>query len=152
MSPAVSVRVLETGDRAPVVELHRAAFDEALAFDELVLQRLFQHERAINLVAELDEALVGFASAIHGQLGARLFTIHVDEAARGKGVGKALLEEIERRLTARKARHLELYVHTENQPAIELYQGLGYEIVQEDPDRYPSLETSSGYVMRKPLR
>lgn len=147
-----TVRPLEPGDRDAVRRQHWETFGPELAFDEIVLDRLFLHEQAVNLVAEMDGQVVGYCSAIHGLHDpARLFTIHVAPEARGQGIAADLLVELERRLVARGCGRVELYVHTENEAAIGLYEDHGYEIVGEDPTRYPTLDPASGYTMAKQL-
>lgn len=149
---AVEIRELSYAGREPVKRLHRRCFSEGIALDELVLDNLFQHAHAINLVAVRDERIVGFAGAIHGARDkARLLTIHTDPDVRRAGVASALLDVLEERLRARQASAIELEVHVENQAAQRLYEDRGFEVVREDPTAYPSVEPSSGYVMRKEL-
>lgn len=149
---AVTVRPLAPDDRDAVRRQHWEVFGPELAFDAVVLDRLFLHEGAINLVAELDGQVVGYCAAIHGHHDpARLYTIHVTPDARGQGIAADLVDELGRRLSARGCGRIELYVHSENEAAIGLYESHGYEIVAEDPDRYPTLDPSSGYTMSKAL-
>lgn len=146
------IRTLEIGDREPVKALHERCFEEGMALDELVLENLFTHPHGINLVAERDGSIVGFAGVIHGaRPEARLLTIHVDPDRRREGVASALLDEVERRLRARKARTLQLEVHATNEAAQRLYRERGFEIVREDEQAYPAVEDSRGYVMAKEL-
>lgn len=142
---------MEPSDREAVGRLHEACFDE-LAFDEPVLDRVFRHANATNLVAELDEGLVGYAAALHGSRPrARLLTLQTHPEARGRGVASALLDEVLERMRARGADALELEVHVDNEAAIELYRKRGFDTVREDPTAYPSLDEPAGYVMEKPL-
>lgn len=148
----VTVRPMEPAERDDVRELHEACFDEDLAFDEIVLDRVFRHGNAIHLVAEQGDRLVGYAVGLHGSRPkARLLTIQTHPEARGEGVAGALLGDLEERLRARKARRLELEVHVDNEPAIALYEKHGFDLVSEDPTAYPSLDESAGYVMQKEL-
>lgn len=148
----LTVRPMDPGDRDAVRQLHERCFDAELAFDDLVLQRLFRHHHVINLVALLAGRTVGYAAAIHGQRPtARLLTIQSDPGARGRGVAQALLDELEERLRARGAKRLQLEVHVGNHAAISLYEKRGFETVREDPTSYPSLEEPAGYVMEKAL-
>ncbi len=149
---AATIRPLGPDDRDTVRRQHWETFGPELAFNDIVLDRLFLHEGAINLVAEIDGDVVGYCAAIHGHHDpARLYTIHVVPEARGQGIAADLVTDLERRLTARGCGRIELYVHSENEAAIGLYESQGYEIVSEDPDRYPTLEPASGYTMRKEL-
>lgn len=147
-----TVRRLEPSDRPAVRKLHEVCFQAELAFDDIVLDRVLRHQNTINLVAELDGEIVGFAAALHGSRPkARLLTIQTHPEARGRGVARSLLETVEQTVRARKARLLELEVHVDNEPAIRLYEDVGFEVEQEDPTAYPSLEETTGYVMHKPL-
>lgn len=148
----VEVRELEPHERDAVKTLHGRCFSDGMALDELVLDSLFTHPYGITLLATLDGEIVGFAGAIHGaRPKARLLTIHVDPELRRFGVATALLDALEARLVARKARILELEVHADNEAAQRLYEARGFEIVREDPNAYPSVDPSDGYVMAKPL-
>lgn len=147
----LKVRELASDEHGDVKRLHRRSFSEEMALDELVLDNLFVHPFGINLVAE-EDLIVGFAGAIHGaRPKARLLTIHTDPDRRRSGIATALLDDLEHRLRARKARTLELEVHVTNEAAQRLYEDRGFEIVREDPETYPSLEDSRGYVMAKDL-
>jgi len=146
------IRSLTPGDREAVRQLHEASFADEVAFDDIVLDRVFRHGNALNLVAKTEDGIVGFAAALHGSRPkARLLTIQTHPEARGRGVASALLAEVQRRLRARKADVLELEVHVDNEPAIELYEKRGFAIEREDPAAYPSLDTSAGYIMHKQL-
>ncbi len=148
----VDVRALEPADRDAVKALHGRCFPDAFAMDEDVLDNLFRHPYGVHLVAETDDRIVGFAGAIHGaRPDARLLTLHVDPDARRSGVASALLDELEHRLNARKARRLELEVHVDNEAAQHLYEARGFEVEREDPTAYPSVDPSTGYVMVKQL-
>ena len=150
---SLTVRRLDPTERGEVRELHEACFEDEVAFDDLVLERVFRHANAINLVATRDDETLGYAAALHGSRPkARLLTIQTHPEARGQGVAAAMLDDLEERLRARKARTLELEVHVGNEPAIALYRDRGFAVEREDPTAYPSLDNSKGYVMHKSLR
>lgn len=148
----LTVRPLAPDDREPVRKLHERCFEEQLAFDEIVLDRLFRHNHTINLVAEQGADIVGYAATIHGQRPtARLLTIQVDPEMRGHGIAQSLLAQLEERLGARGATTLQLEVHVDNEAAISLYEKCGFAKVREDPTAYPALDEPAGYVMEKQL-
>jgi ribosomal protein S18 acetylase RimI-like enzyme len=102
-----TVRELEPSERDEVRALHEACFEEGLAFNEIVLDRLFRHQHAINLVAATDDGIAAYACAIHGaRPKARLLTIQTHPKARGQGLARRLLDELETRLRARQAASL----------------------------------------------
>ena len=57
---------------------------------------------------------------------ARLYSIATHRAARGQGVGSALLDAVEQLARRRRCRALRLEVRADNAGAIRLYERLGY--------------------------
>jgi ribosomal protein S18 acetylase RimI-like enzyme len=57
---------------------------------------------------------------------ARLYSIAVDHAARGRGIAKSLLQVVERGAHSRGCARLRLEVRQDNPGAIALYEKLGY--------------------------
>ena len=53
----------------------------------------------------------------------------VDQAHRGKGVGKLLMEQAEKRAYELGCESLELKVYQSNQKALEWYQKIGYQVL-----------------------
>lgn len=86
-------------------------------------------DRAWLAVAERDGALVGSAMVLFraDSPAARLYSIAVDPAARGGGLGLALLRAGERAASARGADEMRLEVREDNAAAIALYEREGYE-------------------------
>jgi ribosomal-protein-alanine N-acetyltransferase len=84
--------------------------------------------RAVVLVARRGGVLVGSAVAFlrRGSDVVRLYSIAVDPAARGVGLGAALLAAVERRARRRGARRLRLEVRQDNPTAMALYETRGY--------------------------
>jgi ribosomal-protein-alanine acetyltransferase len=79
-------------------------------------------------VAVLDGAIAGYALVLRrsGSEVARLYSIAVAEAARGRGIGAALLTDVERLMRAKGASALRLEVRADNTAAIGLYERHGY--------------------------
>lgn len=123
-------RILEAtaADRAAVVALWQAAgltrpwndpgadFDRAVAGDTSTI-----------LLLRDDETLLG--TAMVGDDGHRgwIYYLAVDERARGKGHGRALMAAAERWLRARGCPKLQLMVREGNAAAIGFYRALGLE-------------------------
>ena len=87
--------------------------------------------RACCDIAEADGEAVGFAvwfysvSTFEGRHGLYLEDLYVRPAARGAGVGRALLGHLARRCVAEDLARLEWAVLDWNAPAITFYDGLG---------------------------
>ena len=83
------------------------------------------------VIAESDGEPAGFAlfftsySTWRGHHGVRLEDLYVTPAARGKGIGKALLQHLAQIAVAEGCPRLEWDVLNWNQPAIDFYQSLG---------------------------
>jgi ribosomal protein S18 acetylase RimI-like enzyme len=84
--------------------------------------------RALVLVAVCGGALVGSAVVFlrRGSGLARLYSIAVDPAERGTGLGAALLAAAERAARRQGAHRLRLEVRQDNPAAIALYETRGY--------------------------
>jgi len=67
---------------------------------------------------------------------ARLYSIAVDAAARGRGLASALLDDAEAAARSRGANRLALEVRADNSGAIRLYERRGYVLVGRTPDYY----------------
>ncbi|HMT48283.1 MAG: hypothetical protein RL702_2019 [Pseudomonadota bacterium] len=134
----LAIRPARQFDLPLIAELIRALAEyEKLAhevrFDEAELGRhLFgPHPMAEVVIGELDGAAQGFALFFHsfstfeGRPGIYLEDLFVRPAARGAGLGKALLAHLAALTVERGCARLEWSVLDWNAPAIGLYQSLG---------------------------
>jgi len=84
-----------------------------------------------HVAVDADEAVVGFAlwhltfSTWRGTAGIWLEDLFVRPAARGTGLGRALLAELARTCTARGYSRLAWWVLDWNEPAVGFYRSLG---------------------------
>lgn len=123
------IRALATYEREP----------DAVATTEADLHRwVFGDDPVANvLVAEAGGAVVGMAlwfrnfSTWTGVPGIYLEDLIVDPAARGSGLGRALLTALARIAVHRGYRRLEWVVLDWNAPSIEFYEALGARPMQE---------------------
>ena len=69
---------------------------------------------------------------------AKIITVATDPAARGKGVGRALMDEAIRRLQRDRVSRLFLEVSERNAPALALYRALGFRKIGERKAYYAS--------------
>jgi GNAT superfamily N-acetyltransferase len=106
--------------------------DAVEATPALVAEALFgTHPAAEAVIAELDGAPVGFALWFHnfstwkGKRGLYLEDLYVSPAARGQGVGKALLIHLARIAVDRGCARFEWWVLDWNRPAIDFYRAMG---------------------------
>ena len=106
--------------------------DEVTADVEAIRATLFGVKRAADvLIAELDGEAVGFAlffqsySTFLAKPGLYLEDLFVRPAARGKGVGKALMAALARIAVQRDYGRFEWSVLDWNEPALKFYASLG---------------------------
>jgi GNAT superfamily N-acetyltransferase len=104
----------------------------------MIVEALFgPRPRAFCDIAELDGAAAGFAlwfynfSTFRGRHGIYLEDLFVRPAARGTGLGKALLAGLAERCVRENLARLEWSVLDWNAPAIAFYQSQGAELMSE---------------------
>lgn len=97
------------------------------------------------------EGVVGYAGLDHGGDFADVMTVGVAPRARGGGLGRALLDELERRAGARGAASVMLEVRADNDAALALYGRCGY-VVLSTRRGYYQPDGVDAIVMRKLLR
>ncbi len=130
-------------DAGRLFELDRICFDAGIAYSLREFRSLLRSPRARCVIAEEFGAedcgaedcgrLAGFViaqeTAIRKTPGAHIVTIDVAPGFRRRGVGRALMEEIEARMMARGKARLRLEVAVDNSAAYAFYLGLGYSAV-----------------------
>lgn len=124
---AFRLRRAAPGDLDALVDLENASFQA----DRLSRRQYAHHLRsasAVVIVATAGHNLLGSAVAFfrRGAQTGRLYSIAVGEAARGRGVGEALLAAVERSARRRGCQRIRLEVRPDNAAAIRLYQRHGY--------------------------
>lgn len=104
-----------------------------------------------DYVAEVEGAeVLGYAGLDHGGDVADVMTIAVAPSARGRGLGRRLLDELETRARAGRAASVMLEVRADNASAIGLYDRAGYTVVSTRR-RYYQPGDVDALVMRKIL-
>ena len=97
------------------------------------------------------DGILGYAGLDHGGDVADVMTIAVTPRAQGRGIGRRLLDELERRARGRGAAHLILEVRADNAPAIGLYEHAGFTVLSTRR-RYYQPGDVDAIVMRKTLQ
>ena len=127
-------------DPAPLARLHAACFADA--WDAKALRELFAAD-AFGLHS--DDGFV-LARVAGGE--AEILTLAVNPPARGKGLGRALLQAAIKRARALGAQTMFLEVGADNPAALALYAGLGFAKVA---DRKAYYNGKDALVLRLPL-
>jgi GNAT superfamily N-acetyltransferase len=141
MTSEVTVRPAREADVPLIVSLihalaeyEKAAPGAVSLTDDLLRDALFgAHPSVEGLIAETDSSLAGYALFFHnfsswrGRRGLYLEDLFVRPELRGRGIGKALMQELARIATARGCARIEWVVIDWNTPAIGFYKSLGAE-------------------------
>jgi ribosomal-protein-alanine N-acetyltransferase len=97
---------------------------------------LFHEGTNTFLVARLGDRVEGYISAIKNGKQGCIISLAVEAEHRQQGVGRALFEEVKRRLISKGVEVITLHVRTTNHPAINFYRKLGFKAVSITPDHY----------------
>ena len=107
--------------------------DEVVATEELLREWIFEKKKAEVIFAAADGEDVGFALFFHnfstflGRAGIYLEDLFVKSEYRGRGYGKAILQELARIAVERGCGRLEWWCLDWNRPSIDFYLSLGAE-------------------------
>jgi ribosomal protein S18 acetylase RimI-like enzyme len=126
----LKIRPFEARDAEEVICLWQEAFpgDPPRNEPALVIRRKLKVQRDLFLVGESDGHVI--ATLLAGYDGFRCWVYHVAVAAahRGRGYGRQIMWEAERRLKRMGCPKLNLQIRSHNQDVIEFYKRLGYEV------------------------
>jgi ribosomal-protein-alanine N-acetyltransferase len=140
------VRLLREADLQRVMEIERECF--STPWKEATFRGLMKRSDTDLLVAETADGWVaGYAACWTVIDQSELGNVAVSEAARGAGIGGALVDAVVERIQERGATECYLEVRESNRSAQSLYRQRGFVQVGRRP-RYYSLPTEDALVMR----
>lgn len=113
-----------------MVALWREAFPDDPPWNraELAIPAKISVQPQLLLVAVSDDQVIGSAMAGYDGHRGWLYAVAVLETYRRQGVGRALVQEAERRLAAVGCSKINLQVRAQNQSVAQFYTRLGYSI------------------------
>jgi ribosomal protein S18 acetylase RimI-like enzyme len=126
----MTIRPYEESDEGAVVVLWREVFPDAPPWNDPVqdIRRKLAVQRELFLVATVNAKLVG--TAMGGYDGHRgwVYYVAVHPDHRRRGIGTALMKEIENRLAALDCPKLNLQVRGSDEDAVTFYKKIGFAI------------------------
>ena len=123
---AITIRQYEARDFGALYKLDQACFPPGISYSKFSLQYFLNLPAADCLVAEEGRKLAGFILAEANPPLAHIITLDVAEQHRRKGVGTALLTEIEKHLQYHGVHSVLLETAVDNQHGIAFWQHHGY--------------------------
>ena len=150
MTAPIQIRPAKKPDLDRLVELeHRAFTTDRLSRAQY--RRHIDSATSAVLVAESAGDVCGSAVIFfrRGSDSARLYSIAVDHAFRGRGVGERLIDAVERAAIEHGSARLRLEVRQDNPAAIRLYEKRGYARTGSIADFYE--DGADAWKYEKPL-
>lgn len=150
------VRDYRASDFDLLWRIDQTCFPPGIAYTQMDLTGFITRRKAITVVAEFPASsefaggIAGFAVAQPIRNIGRILTLDILPEARRFGLGVRLMQECERRLRAGGCQQVFLETAINNDPAIRLYQKLGYQILRTLPLYYPT-QALDAYLMGKGL-
>ena len=146
---ALALRSYEPHDFAALHKLDRSCFAPGISYSKTTLRYFLKLASADCVVAVDDGHIVGFVLSEENPPLAHIITLDVAEKQRRRGVGTALLQNLESNLAARGVRSILLETATEKEAAVAFWQRHGYRIEAVLKRYY--LGRLDAYEMRKIL-
>jgi ribosomal protein S18 acetylase RimI-like enzyme len=139
----IMIREAVLDDVPSLVELEARCFD----YDRLSarsFRHFLTHGNDDLLVAEQDGTIRGYSVTLYRRNTslARLYSVAVDPACRGHGVGRNLVNATQERALERGTTRMRLEVHQDNAYAQRLYRSLGYREFGKVEDYYEDHATA----------
>jgi len=141
----ISIATLADDDLAE--EIHRLLpqLSKTAVFDRGILNRMVENESVDLFLARLAGRVVGMATLvtfpIPTGLRGHIDDVVVDEAARGRGIARQLLEAMIVRARAVAVRSLDLTSRPSRESAIRLYEASGFKRRDSVLFRYQSVDS-----------
>lgn len=120
----VLIRAMERGDVRQAAAMEREYFGEP--WSEQGFLEALEAPHAMFLSATRGEELVGYCGIYLSFDEGEITNVAVRRDCRGRGIGRRLLEELQRRTLALEVHVLFLEVRVSNESAIRLYESCGF--------------------------
>ena len=138
------IRTMQKGDVAAVAALEAQIFSmpwSAAGFADTLLRK-----DVIFLVAYEQDELLGYVGIYCTLDEGEITNVAVAPAARRRGIARALLTELKRQLACRNVAQIVLEVRVSNEPAIRLYEQMGFSMLGVRKNFYEK-PTEDAYIM-----
>ena len=131
-----------------VAEMERQCFSDP--WSEKSVASELNNPLSLWLIAEVDGVVAGYVGSQTVLDSADMMNLAVSQSFRRQGIGERLVNCLVEALKEKGVKTLLLEVRVSNEPAKELYQKLGFEIVGKRP-RYYEKPREDALILRKEL-
>ena len=122
----VTLREYRPGDAEAMYALDVVCFEPVFQFSRRAMRYFAEARRAVTVLAEAEEELVGFCIAeVDDEVG-YVVTLDVAPAWRRKGLARRLMAETEAKVRAAGGGAMTLHVFAGNVSAKQFYESIGY--------------------------
>ncbi|GAC1424558.1 MAG: ribosomal protein S18-alanine N-acetyltransferase [Acidobacteriaceae bacterium] len=122
----VTLREYRPDDLRAMYRLDVECFEPPFRFSRRTMQGFAEAESAVTVLADVEGELAGFGIAEVAEGEGYVVTVDVGAAWRRKGLGRRLMEQLEKKVKAGGGEVMWLHVFAGNAQAIRLYEGSGY--------------------------
>lgn len=133
---------------AAVAEMERQCFSDP--WSEKSVASELDNPLSLWLIAEADGVIAGYVGSQTVLDSADMMNLAVSQDFRRQGIGEQLVNSLTEALAEKGVKTLLLEVRISNEPAKQLYQKLGFEIVGKRP-RYYEKPREDALILRKEL-
>ena len=138
------IRTMQKGDVAAVAALEAQIF--SMPWSAAGFADTLPREDVIFLVAYEQDELLGYVGIYCTLDEGEITNVAVAPAARRRGIARALLTELKRQLACRNVARIVLEVRVSNEPAIRLYEQMGFSVLGVRKNFYEK-PTEDAYIM-----
>lgn len=131
-----------------VAEMERQCFSDP--WSEKSVASELHNPLSLWLIAEVDGVVAGYVGSQTVLDSADMMNLAVSPSFRRQGIGERLVNCLTEALKEKGVKNLLLEVRISNEPARELYQKLGFEVVGKRP-RYYEKPREDALILRKEL-
>lgn len=145
---AFVIRDFKRADLDDLIRLDARLFG-ADAFSRGTFMALLNSPGCVFRIGEVGTALGGYVAGYALYRGGYIASVAVDVPYRGRGYGRRLMEDVHRIFRLRHVQTVKLHVRVNNEAAVALYHGLGYQVERTIPRYYE--DRAPAYLMRLDL-
>ena len=138
------IRTMQKGDVAAVAALEAQIF--SMPWSAAGFADTLPREDVIFLVAYEQDELLGYVGIYCTLDEGEITNVAVAPAARRRGIARALLTELKQQLACRNVAQIVLEVRVSNEPAIRLYEQMGFSVLGVRKNFYEK-PTEDAYIM-----